>query len=792
MNVSRRWLEAFLRRPLDVAATRDRLTRLGAAVDAVEPRHHGLGDIRVALVLDVQPHPDADRLRLCRVDDGGTSPLTIVCGAPNVTAGRRYPFAPLGATLPGGLRIERRRIRGIASEGMLCSARELGLGEDHAGLWELDTDARPGTPLLEAIPLDDDVFVLDVTPNRGDLLSHKGVARELAASLGVPFRLPEIPGAAGDDLPPPVRAGATGATAGVTVAIEDAAACPRFLAAVVRGVRPGPAPAWLRQRLEAVGVRPINAVVDATNYVMLELGQPMHAYDLAQLRGGRIAARTARAGERLVTLDGTERALPEGAPVIVDGERVVGVAGIMGGADTEVSAGTTDVLLECAAFDARQVRRARRALGLATEASQRFERGTDRWAAPDALRRCLEVLRAVAGGTLADAPVDCWPEPTHPPRVFVRLGRVTQVLGVELPLAAVERALVAVGCTVLAKPDDHRLAVDVPGWRPDLREEIDLIEEIARQYGYDNLPTELRPFRVGAQPDAPMAVLARRLRAALAGEGLCEAVALPFAPPDPAGAVAVQNPLSAEEGFLRRRLLPGLVRQAERNWAAMTRDVRLFELGTVFTPAAPGAWPGEARHVACVLTGRRDPAHWAIAGGDFTLWDLKGLLERVVTLAHPGGRIQVEGDAWLVVDEVGHRVGWAGALDADRPRWAAPLYGLEVALHDGPRPVPRIVPPPVTPAAERDVALLLPDGLALAEVLRVLRDAEDPLLEAVDVLSEFRGGALPAGVRSVALRLRWRAADRTLRDAEVDAAERALLVRLRDALGVERRGGDGA
>jgi len=399
---------------------------------------------------------------------------------------------------------------------------------------------------------------------------------------------------------------------------------------------------------------------------------------------------------------------------------------------------------------------------------------------------------AVAGGTLADAPVDCWPEPTHPPRVFVRLGRVTQVLGVELPLAAVERALVAVGCTVLAKPDDHRLAVDVPGWRPDLREEIDLIEEIARQYGYDNLPTELRPFRVGAQPDAPMAVLARRLRAALAGEGLCEAVALPFAPPDPAGAVAVQNPLSAEEGFLRRRLLPGLVRQAERNWAAMTRDVRLFELGTVFTPAAPGAWPGEARHVACVLTGRRDPAHWAIAGGDFTLWDLKGLLERVVTLAHPGGRIQVEGDAWLVVDEVGHRVGWAGALDADRPRWAAPLYGLEVALHDGPRPVPRIVPPPVTPAAERDVALLLPDGLALAEVLRVLRDAEDPLLEAVDVLSEFRGGALPAGVRSVALRLRWRAADRTLRDAEVDAAERALLVRLRDALGVERRGGDGA
>ena len=311
MNVSRRWLEDFLRRPLEVRDLTERLTMLGAPVDAVEALHADLGDILVAVVEEVRPHPNADRLRVCAVNRGEAEPLTVVCGATNVTAGRKYPFAPVGATLPGGLRIEARKLRGEPSQGMLCSARELGLGQDGEGIWELDTDAAPGTRLVDALPLADHRLVIDVGPNRPDLLGHKGVARELAASYGVPFRLPAIPTASLIDVPPVRRAGNVAEVGGVRAGTEDLAGCPRLLAAVVRGVKVAPSPAWLARRLEAVGVRSINNVVDATNYVMLELNQPMHAYDVAKLRGPSVIARQARTGEMMTTLDGISRTLAE-------------------------------------------------------------------------------------------------------------------------------------------------------------------------------------------------------------------------------------------------------------------------------------------------------------------------------------------------------------------------------------------------------------------------------------------------------------------------------------------------
>jgi phenylalanyl-tRNA synthetase beta chain len=793
MNVSRRWLEAFLRRELDPRDAAERLTMLGAPVDAVEPLHADLGELVIGLVEEVRQHPNADRLRVCLVNDGTAERRHVVCGAPNVAAGKRYPFARVGTTVPHGkggapMKIERAKLRGEVSEGMLCSARELGLGQEHDGILELDTDAAPGTPLLEAVPLSDHRLVVDVTPNRPDLLCHKGIARELSASLGTPFRLPSIPGAGSLDVPPARRATTTGSAGAIAVTIEDPAACPRFHAALIRGTTVGPSPAWLRSRLEAVGVRSINNVVDATNYVMLELNQPMHAYDAATLRGSALVVRRARAGERLVTLDDEERRLDAEMIAIADAEGVIGLAGIMGGASTEVSPETRDVLLEAAYWDPPRIRRTRRALGMSTEASYRFERTIDRWAGGDAMRRCIELVLATGGGELAEPPLDLWPEPSHPPRIFLRPARVAQVLGVEVPWNAIERYLVAVGATVVSKPDDGRIAVDVPGWRPDLVREIDLIEEIARQHGYDTFPSDLRPFRMGTLAEAPEEIAASRVRRGMVEQGLYEVSRLPLGPADGEESVRLVNPLSAEDAWLRRRLLPGLVRLVEDNWANHVEDVRLFEIGVAFAAGKAGQRPREERRLAAVLTGRREPRHWTGTGeGRLDLWDLKGRFEAAVGLAIPGGAVQVERGAWVARDAEGRIVGEAGLLAADAPPWAAPLFGFELVIDPSPRRPPRFSPLPATPASERVLALLLPDGVTAGAVEAVLCRAGGALLERVLVESDYRGAELPEGVRSVAFRLVFRAPERTLRDAEVEQAEARLLAAVAEELGVRRR-----
>jgi phenylalanyl-tRNA synthetase beta chain len=799
MNVSRRWLEAFLRRPLEARDVANRLAMLGATVDAIEPLHPELGDIRVALVESVAPHPNADRLRICEVNDGSGTLRHVVCGAPNVTPGRKYPFAPVGASVPHGkgglpMTLERAKIRGEVSEGMLCSARELGLGQEHDGILELDTDAPPGTPFLEAGGLGDDRLVVDVTPNRPDLLGHKGIARELAASFGVPFRLPELggrDGAAADPsaVPPARRTGASAELGGVRLALEDLQGCRRFHAALIRGVKIGPSPAWLQRRLQSVGVRPISNVVDATNYVMLELNQPMHAYDALTLRGPALVVRGARAGESLVTLDGVARTLPEGATIIADAQGVIGLAGIMGGGPTEVTDRTTDVLLEAAWWLPSGIRRTRRRLGISTEASYRFERGVDLHAAGDAVRRCIELVLATAGGRLVDAPVDLWPEPSNPPRIFLRAARVAQILGIELPIAVIEQHLLAIGATVLAKPEDGRLAADVPGWRPDLVEEIDLVEEVARIHGYDSFPVELRRYRVGALADAPLERRASEVRRGLAAEGLMEVGTLPTVPDATPDAVRLLNPTSAEDPFLRGELLPGLVRHVEANFRNHVRDVRLFEVGTVFR-ARPGGRPEEVRRVAAVVTGARAPRHWSEAGAaDYDRWDIKGLLEAAVALANPEARVQVEGNSWLAVSPGGEIVGRAGALPVDAPPWAAPLYGLELALDLTARPPVTYRPLPTTPASERDLALLVDDGISAAQVRAVLEREGGALLERVAVLDEYRGAGIGEGRRSLMFRLTFRDPARTLRDREVDEVERRLLRALESELGVRRRDG---
>ena len=803
MIVSRRWLEALLGRPLDARAAADRLTMRCASVDAVVPLHQDLGDVVIGRVLEVKKHPNADRLTLCVVDAGGAAPLEVVCGAPNVQAGKTYPFAPVGATLPGGLRLERRKIRGVESNGMLCSAKELGLGQDQAGILELQTDAPPGTPFLDAIPVADDQIVVDVPANRPDLLCHKGVARELAAALGGTVKLPPVgqaDGQTGRAVPPPVRPSARRAVVdGVEVRLEDPEGAPRYMIAVIRGVRVGPSPAWLAARLMAVGQRPINNVVDATNYVLFEINQPLHAFDLAKLRGPAVVVRRAKPHEKIVTLDGVERNLTPDMTAICDAERPTIVAGVMGSADSEVSETTTDLVLECAYFQPTRIRRTRRALGLSSESSYRFERGIDMLAMPDALRRAIDLIRAIAGGEVREAPLDLWPEPWQPRTVFLREARVAHLLGVPVARAEIERLLSGVGFVVA--PKDGRLAVQVPGWRPDVTGEVDLIEEVARLRGYDTLPDELRPYRPGTVPDAPSEITLGRLRRQLAGagSGLLEARTLPLGAPDDPAAIAVKNPLSAGETHLRSRLLPGLVRRVEHNWRQGERDVRLFEVGTVFRPGSGalkdmerGAAPDEQVWLGIVLTGGRRPPHWSEGAKvpELDIWDLKQHFELAVGVAAPGCTVRPLADevGWVAVRGA-DVVGWAGPLEADAPKWGAPLFGLEVRIAVAPPPVARYRPLPAQPAVQRDLSLVVPAGVTAAGMDAVLRRVGDVLLERLDVLDEYRGrgGGLPAGTRGVTWRCTFRDPARTLTEQEVDALLGRMLSALEGELDVRRR-----
>src|SRR6266566_3516767 len=646
MIVSRRWLEALLQRPLEGQDIANRLARQVAPVDGVVPIHQDLRDVLIARVLEVRQHPNADRLTLCLVDAGGSAPLEVVCGAPNVHAGKAYPFAPVGATLPGGLKLERRKIRGVESNGMLCSAKELGLGVDHAGILELETDAPPGTPFLEAIPVADEQIVIDVSANRPDLLCHKGVARELAVSLGATVKLPEIGGSAVKRLGGSKHASPTATVDSVAVRLEDPEGAPRYMIAVIRGVKVGPSPVWLSARLQAIGQRSINNIVDATNYILFEVNQPLHAFDVARLRGPAVVVRRAKAGEQIVTLDGVPRKLTVEMTAICDAERPTIVAGVMGSAESEVSETTTDIVLECAYFQPTRIRRTRRALGVSSESSYRFERGIDMLGMPEAMGRAVDLIRALAGGEMREPPIDLWPEPQKSRSVFLRDVRVGHLLGVPVPRKEIERLLSAVG--FVAAPKDDRLAVQIPGWRPDVTREVDLIEEVARFRGYDTFPDELRPYRPGTVPDAPAELTLHRIREQLvaSGNGLLEARTLPLGPADGPDAVAVLNPLSAEEAHLRSRLLPGLIRRVEYNWAMGNRDVRLFEVGTVFRASGrPADRPIEELHLAIVLTGARHPPHWTDSTNaaklpDMDIWDLKQHFELAVGLAAGSDDVQ--------------------------------------------------------------------------------------------------------------------------------------------------------
>ncbi|HEX5438583.1 MAG TPA: phenylalanine--tRNA ligase subunit beta [Gemmatimonadaceae bacterium] len=809
MNASYNWLRALVPFHLSPQQLRDLLTAHCATVDELVPLRHDLRDVVVGLVVEAARHPNSDHLWVTKVDAGTGELLDVVCGAPNVRAGVKYPFAPAGATLPGGLTLTKRTIRGAVSNGMLCSARELALGEDHEGILELSTQAPPGTPLLEAMPLGDTRLVIDVTPNRPDLLSHLGLAREIAAANETGFGLPDIPGAGAAELPQPIWAQSEAQADGVRVALTDVAGCPRYMGVVIRGVSVGASPDWVVERLLAVGSRPINNVVDATNYLLHEIGQPMHAFDLGRLAGPEVRIRRAERGETITTLDGVVRSLDPSMTVIADAAHAQAVAGVMGGRESEVSEGTTDLFLEVACFAPGAVRRTRRRLGLSTDASFRFERGTDIHALPEALERAVQLIVAVAGGRVDDAPVDIGPRPPKRTVVPLRIARVAQVLGELIPTVEVSRRLGSVGFDTVA-PDGDLLAVTVPGWRPDVTMEADLIEEVARLEGYDYFPNELRPYRPGTVPDSPDAVLSDRMRSALVTEGLLEARPMPFVRGGDAGYVRVSNPLAENEAYLRRDLLETLARRTEYNFARRQRDVRLFEIGAAFAPSA-GAVPHEELRVAAVITGHRRPPHFTEPHPpDFDAWDAKGLAEMMATTADPLAVLQPGGGEilWdIVVRDVVR--GGVRRLHLDAPVWAAPVFGVELTLSIvsagviakagrtayrsgqadvvAPSAPMRYRPLPAMPPAEIDLALLVPNEVPAARVEQLIRRTGGALLDRVVVFDEYRGEGVPEGFRSLAWRLTFRHPERTLRDKEIAGRRQKLLRTLEGELGVRQR-----
>ncbi len=819
MKIPFRWLREFVDLKLSPADAADRLINAGIEVASVTPLAPDLRDVVVGEIEAIERElgeSHGHRLLLCRVSTGSRR-FSVVCGAPNTKVGARAAFAPPGATLPGGRRIAATEIRGVASQGMLCSERELGIGDAHeAGILLLDGDARAGEDLVAHLGLDDHVLEVEITPNRPDCLSVLGVARELAALTGGRLTWPSLALAeAGEATRKLVR-----------VRIEAPDLCHRFTARVISGVTIGPSPAWLQARLRAVGLRPISNIVDVTNYVLWEFGQPLHAFDYATVSGATIVVRRAGKGERFTTLDGQERVLDDSMLVIADPKRAIGLAGVMGGANTEVTDQTTRVLLESAWFSPVSIRRTSRALGLRTDAAYRFERTADIEGVADASARAAQLIAEFAGGTIARGVVDVYPRRRKPVRVRLRMSRVKRVLGVA-PAAAKAKAILA-GLGLPTRAKGAVLDVQIPSFRRDLAMEDDLVEEIIRVWGYAKLPSTLPASAVGLVHQPPSLRQAQTVRRTLVGAGLSEAITHAFGDPSRAalflapGApepLRLLNPLAQDASVLRTHPLEGLLGAVSVNVRRQQSDVALFELcrtyalrrtepgGTSGRPPATGAGlpdPGtvEPRWVAIALTGARAAQAWHTSDAAADVYDAKGLAEHVLAALGVAGLtsggvgrlggfepdchgtlVTGAGDIVAEFGELAARVREAFGLDA--PVFAAAV-ALDVAAAAQTAPLGYQALPRF-PAVQRDLAFVLdPEQvLTAAEIEAGLAREAGPLVRQVTLFDVFR---FPDGRRSLAWRLTFQADDRTLTDDEVNGIQERVTRRITEAFRIVLRG----
>lgn len=795
MKVVWSWLREFVPVEAEPEAVAERLSLGALKVESVERLGEGIRGVIVGSVVKVEDIAGADKVVLVTVDTG-TDQREIVCGARNYGPGDKVPVALPGAQLPGGLEIGERTFKGRTSHGMLCSARELGLSDDHSGILVLETSAPLGTDVRQPLGLDDVVIDVEVTANRADAMSVVGIAREVAALYGLPLSVPK---------PAVHDTGDDAASSLARVQVRDRRGCPRYLARVVTGLSNGASPEWMRRRLTAAGMRPISAVVDATNYALLERGHPTHAFDRARLAGSSIVVRRARSAERMTTLDGVMRTFASGDLLICDAERPIGIAGVMGGADTEVSDATTEIVLEAAYFEPSRIAATARRLGLRTEASARFERGVDPNGPYAAADRVCELLVETCGGTVARGVIDESARiPARKP-IRLRTSRAADLIGVPIPSDEIARMLASVEMDV--KPASRTaLRVIPPTFRPDVTIEEDLVEEIVRLYGYDRVPETLPAGgRIGGlSDDQRLRRLARRL---LIDRGLSEAQTLSLlspAVPDRLGlstthawrrVVRLANPLSQEESVLRPSLLPGLLLAAERNAARRVRTIALFEIGTAFEPTwhdepHGGRLPREELRVAIVLAGERLEG-WQGARG-FDVHDATGTLEALAAALgapapafSPSSREELHPGRAAAVSIDGGEVGIAGEL---HPRLARSLdlqgrvAVFEIAL---PPLFASVRPPqgavvPRFPAAERDLAVVVGETTLAGDVRRAIEETGAPSLESIELFDVYRGEQAGAGNVSLAYRLTFRDPERTLTDDEVSIVMQRIVSSIRE------------
>jgi phenylalanyl-tRNA synthetase beta chain len=832
MRVPLSWLREYVDVDLTPEQLAERLTLLGMEVKGIERRGVDWRNVVVGELLTVSKHPRADRLSLTTVTTGSGEVLEIVCGATNIAPGQRVPVALPGAVLPGDRRIERTEKMGVVSNGMLCSGDELGLTSDADGILILSPETPLGAGLEDLYG--DVILDVDVKPNRGDALSIVGLAREVAAIGGGTLRWPDIELA---EAGRPVGAD-------LSVAVEDPGLCPRFVGRVVRGVRVGPSPDRIQMRLLAAGIRPVSNVVDATNYVMVELGKPIHAFDAAAVTGGRIVVRRAHPGERLETLDHVDRELDADTIVIADASGPIGMAGIMGGAGSEVGPGTTDVVVESAIFDPVTIRRSAFRYALRSEASLRFEKGQETRLARIGADRTAQLIVAWAGGSVAPGRVDTAPDEPEPGRVPFRPGRVDQLLGVDLSPAVQADLLRRVGVQVepapagstavrvaagtqpheVVHPSDGALVAVVPTWRRDIEIEADVAEEIARLHGYDRIPRRLPETPMPVWRPSPLGVR-DHVREVLAGAGLTEVVthalvsqrrfdALPFDAPYPPAegevgrdgtVVRLANPLSLDHAVMRQTLLASLVDVVAANRRHGRDDVAVFELGKGY--GRLGDRSTEWWRLAIAITGPLAPEGWNRSRRPADVDDLKGVVELLATqlgagrpayerladptALHPGRSLRLlsrGADGSTVITGIAGELHPAVASSLDLRGDRVILGEFSVAGLEGAGLAPvRSVPPPRYPAVERDLAVVVPEGPTSADVAAAIAAAAGPLLVSTVLFDVYRGVPLAPDERSLAYRMRFLSAERTLSEGEIDAAMAAISESLTERLGARIR-----
>lgn len=801
MNVTYNWLKEFVDFDLSPDQLADLLTMLGLEVEGMQKLGSGMDDVVVAVVAEKRQHPNADKLSLCKVNTG-CELLDIVCGAQNFAVGDTVALARIGAVLPGEFKIKRSKIRGEESFGMLCSEKELGLAEDSSGIMILPSGLSLGQPVFEALGIKDTLYEIGLTPNRADCLSALGIAREIAAKLGTAITTPSTV----------INEGPDDAGSIIQIAVEDAELCPRYTARYISGCRIAPSPEWLVKRLAAVGIRSINNVVDITNLVMMEMGQPLHAFDCDLLADKRIIVRRACDGESFTTLDGQERSLTVNDLVICDGARPVALAGVMGGQNSEISEQTTAVLLESAAFKPAAIRATSKRLGLHTESSHRFERGIDVEGTLRALDRAASLIEELAGGTVARGVLDLYGGKVEPKPILLRPQRANALIGITLSTPEIITILTNLQFTVL-QLDEGNLEVIAPSYRIDIEREIDLVEEIARLNGFDKIPTSMPIARINSDRATPHQRLERSVRDILVSHGMHEIINYSFTGVDAAdklmlaaddprrAAIRLSNPLIEEHAVMRTSLLPGVLETVARNINFRSLDLRLFEMRRVYLPKADAEMPHEPIYVTGALTGARERGGWCTSTEAADFYDAKGIVENILKT------ICIDGVKWVADNpEPYYHPGKSCSIMVGRVRVGSlgeihptvqetfglekPVYCFELdfeKLLQHTQLQSRITVPSRYPDSSRDVALLVAEEIPSEQIIECVRSVKSREIEQVDIFDVYRGAGIPEGFKSIAVRVRYRSYERTLSDEEIGSIHTKILDSLVNKLKVSIR-----